>query len=62
MVICETPPEIEQEQHALGIADMDFDHYLASEHDYLLSLKQEPLCETLQYDYVNALDQLKQSQ
>jgi len=62
VVIRETPPEIEQEQRALGITDMDFDRYLASERDYLLSLKQEPLRETLRYDYVNALDQLKQCQ
>ena len=62
MVIRETPPEIQQEQCALGIANIDFDRYLLSECDYLLSLKQEPLRETLRYDYVNALDQLKQCQ
>jgi len=58
-VIRETPAEIQHEQRALGITDMDFDRYLTSERDYLLSLKQEPLRETLRYDYVNALDQLK---
>ena len=59
-VVNEWPMQIWKEQEALGISDEDLEQYLVTEHKYLASLKQEPPQDTLRFDYVNALNNLKQ--
>jgi len=59
-VINEWPAQIQKEQNALGITDEDLEQYLVAEHKYLASLKREPPQDTLRFDYVNTLDNLKQ--
>ena len=58
-VIKEWPREILQQQQKLGLTDANLEQYLASEREYLLSLKQEPHLEALKFDYIDALDELQ---
>jgi predicted class III extradiol MEMO1 family dioxygenase len=54
--------ELAELKNSLKIADADFNHYIQEEKEYLLSLQSEPIEETLQFRYVDALQELSQSQ
>ncbi|KZP18222.1 hypothetical protein FIBSPDRAFT_1046284 [Athelia psychrophila] len=57
-IIATNTPVIQRACLELGIGFSDFDMYLNDEREYLANLKMDPLANTLNLDYVKAIDNL----
>jgi hypothetical protein len=59
-IVKDYPAQLKKIQDTNGISDDDFACYLGTEKLYLQGLRKEPPEETLQFEYVEALDLLRQ--